>query len=267
MKNLLFFLFISITATIGILTLSKCNPESCKFEYSNKIQTGDSLDVFVFLGQSNMVGAGDICALSDLKFPGDVQMINRSYSPKRLSKKKKHSISNYGPEFFFAKQLAKHRANNTSLFLKVAIGGSDVAQWNQGENYCDTILTYLKYIRKNFSPKTYTFFWAHGESDVKLGTSREKYQSELNQLLFSIRKEIESSQFSFIMNIVNVDKYGLEKLSDIQTAQLSVCESHTSIHCISSEDLDMQKDKVHYSVEGLKQLGEYYFNTYQKIIN
>lgn len=227
--------------------------------------------MFVFAGQSNMVGMARIYDFPTeyQTLPGNVVMYVEG-SAKDL--KAAGKAKGWGPEISFAKEMAKRYPNDTIIIVKYAVGGTSLYGWRR-DWYVSGGLTAndrkaphysrLMDLVKTVSAREHTspaaFFWLQGEADHNYGSTFSEYRDMLSVFIRDIRKDLGSDSLPFIAG--RLQKYEYAIRTDVRDAQNAVGSSVGNTRIISTDDL-RRIDKVHYDAYGLVTIGKRFVEAY-----
>lgn len=178
----------------------------------------ESLDVFLFAGQSNQTGSGkisevgsiDFNALSNVIYSYDVygghgineKRVSESLIPlqPRLSiGANTNERSNFGPDFGFARRMDDYvYKGDPFAVIKVAKNGAGLGRfWGPSGSANDLMRQrmfefvdqeLLQLILAGFEPEIKMFAWVQGTADAKYETYADNYQQNLANLVSGLRE-------------------------------------------------------------------------------
>lgn len=177
-----------------------------------------TLRVFIFAGQSNMVGS-DSHARDIEKFPPFAGLeepqdrVKFSYCIGREEKRKSKGWVELqpvddvvGPELSFAREVAENVKAPIAI-IKIAAGGTELAtDWNPDQpsgfelyplalDWIRTALADLE--RKKIAYRLEGFFWHQGENDMFHEAHRASYGSNLKNFIASWRRDLAAPELRF----------------------------------------------------------------------
>ena len=239
------------------------------------------LPVFVFGGQSNMVGLGIASELSPdywvqpgIIFYYDSVPFLRPYEASK--------VPYIGPEVSAGKALSANISAVPALIMvKFAVGGSNLAkEWNPtySGSYYATLRDRVKNTlleAPNLSPNTVrvkAFFWMQGESDATDYHMATDYETNLRNLIATVRKDFNDPALPFIMGemthidhlppqFANFLPYG----DIVLQAQKNVAASVPNVRLFKTDDISVGKGGLHYSTLGLIELGKRFAAAYSSL--
>lgn len=207
----------------------------------------EALPVYLFLGQSNMVGGqGEqallpprlLPALSDQVFTDTwKQMQVGNYQP-----------LGFGPELSFAARkpgvgIVKFAVNGTSLatdwlpnLLSQAISHAQAAAASQPVRFAGA-------------------FWMQGESDASSADQADAYAANLRTLVARLRTELNAPKMTFTVCRINPPTNAPWLFRDtVRTAQEDPgIDNYQMMDC---DGLPLGPDKLHFTTQGIVQMGE-----------
>lgn len=239
--------------------------------------------VFILAGQSNMSGGGTVVA-DRLRFDPEVGEKVRMWDAsdvwnKRgiLGKwaslnelqaiKKEMKADMIGPEFGFAKAIAKIYPAEKIHLVKVAKGGTPINWWlpdTKGKpNGYDALQSNLKSSLDKIvgEYEILGLLWMQGESDAKTRTDAEAYQKKLEQFISLMRKETANAELPVVIGristkILESPKFKMPFVITVQAAQEAVAKTDKLAFVIDTDDLSQRDDLVHYDQQGQLDLGK-----------
>ena len=239
--------------------------------------------VFILSGQSNMSGGGHV-GEGGLKFDktisskvriwdGTKELSKRDFSMKWLSlmdlQSKKAAIKTnwIGPEFGFAKAMAKSYPADEIYFIKVSRGGTDMAYWLPSKNgkpngYNDLIASIDGALAKiEGGYEIIGMIWMQGESDTKKEATAKAYQQNLETLISLIRTKVAKPEMPVIIgrlssHISKSEKFDFPFTAGVQAAQEAVARKDNNVEIINTDDLSQRSDLTHFDAPGQIKLGE-----------
>ena len=234
--------------------------------------------LFVFIGQSNMLGYGRIANLDKtyLEPLGNIQhwhIKSQSFSPENPGK-----FGNFGPEVGFLFTLKNELRHRPIYILKIARPNSDLhTMWNPGTGslYKNFISQYNKAFltlnaqypeRKNI--ELGGVFWHQGESDAKGETTSshvQNYQANLTNFLINIRQNMGLDTPVFIGQIHSKLEHAkplsgnnFSGTSIVRRAQEQVANSNNQNFLVRTEGISLLEDQIHFDGQGQLALGQRY---------
>lgn len=253
-KNILFAIFLSMTSVAHAQT---------------------SIDVYVFAGQSNMVGTlgnalplpftdPNPSVLSHYKTnQGAVpRQVNSSIALEPLG----HQGTTGGPELSFAAELVERGA---SPFAIVKVAGIGVKLAGTGESwnpalvdswYADlaakTELTISDLTALNYVPTIAGIFWVQGETDASNETWANEYEANLTNFIATFRDDFQTNApFYFNRLNANVNQAIYPYPAPVIAGQEAVASTVANARLLVTDDLELKVDMVHYANASTIEIG------------
>ncbi|MAS96992.1 MAG: hypothetical protein CMO55_27690 [Verrucomicrobiales bacterium] len=214
------------------------------------------LKVFVFSGQSNMVGMRSVGE----ELPAEMQKPN----PKALFwtgtewKPIAPGVSEpkgFGPEISFASHYTQTTGETIGI-IKHSVGGTPIERWQpkEGKNLYTVLEEKVKAAAKSRPIEVVGMLWMQGERDSKDEEKAPLYEARLRMLVEGSREVFESPQMIFIAGRVNPPKDRYLYVEEVRKAQSTLdIDGYTFIDC---DDLELGPDKLHFNTKGVEKMGE-----------
>ena len=246
--------------------------------------------LFLFSGQSNMVGLGTNSSqlseeqkkeIPNIKIWGDNEVDN-SVKKKWLSLRPCYGqkTSHFGVEFLFGKTIADSMPGKPIAFIKFAQSGTWLAkasEWlppssNTGtggtlyQNMMKSIDEALKKFNDAFDTTQYTpkwagFIWLQGEFDA-MGTSfgntdvtyANKYEENLTNLIKDIRTKTGVDDLPIILPMITtMSPWGHS--AKIRDADVAMTKKLENCDTMDTKGYALADDKVHYNTASMIKVG------------
>ncbi len=242
------------------------------------------IPLFVIAGQSNAVGAGtDSTTLSaslqaaqpDVLYSGP-QESAVSWAP--LVPPTQLAQTDYGhgfgPELMVGKTISDARGGQLVAETKFAVDGTNLySQWNPnipGSLYYQMLtrvndaLADLPLQEPGTTGKVAGFFWMQGESDAQAGQTTQQYQANLTNLIADVRADFDDPDLPFIIGRITPiwgDGYS------VRDAEANVAATVPFTCMVDTDNFPRNpSDSIHYSTQGMVQLGTAFGNAYLSIV-
>jgi len=244
----------------------------------------DTAWVFIFAGQSNMVGQGRKSELNPNEIEGvpNIKIWN-------ANKNKWGTISNvlntqFGPEVGAAYALEAKYPTKSIRFIKLAVGGTGLAvDWDpekSGSLYdklIQQVHSALKDLRNNqFRFQIKAIFWMQGEQDSKDSRHPEHanaYGQNLNNLIDKFRNDLNHPELPFIFGRIHNKlihakphaglDFGQANVVRRAMAKVDSIEAHTVM--INTDDLPLIADQIHFNTKGDLLLGNRFVQAWMSL--
>lgn len=246
------------------------------------ISAKTEVPLFLFSGQSNMVGLGT--STNDLsadhkKTNPDIKIYLDAEGD--ASKMKKWSTfgpgfgannSQFGPELLFGKVLADSFPGKKFAFIKVARSGTylgKATEWlppssnnGKGGTYYTAMMgsidDALKAFNSAFDTAQYTprwagFVWLQGEFDAMDATLANQYETNLSNLIKDIRTKAGVADLPVILPMIDGQSMWTN-YSKIWAADIALTKKLTHVDTVATKGLST--DGVHYKAAGMVAIGQ-----------
>lgn len=220
------------------------------------------LDLFLFIGQSNMAGRGyitdnykDNIKNTYLLTPNGDMEPARNPLNKYSTIRKRLDLQGVGPAYSFAKAMTDKTGRPLGLVVN-ARGGSSINSWMKGakDNYYDEALSRIRQAMKFGTLKA--IIWHQGESDSNDPTT---YMLKLQELIANLRKDLNDTKLPFIVG--ELAEWRMSGTSEAFNKMLRTVPKHIPYsYCVSSKELVplINESDPHFSADSQIILGRRY---------
>ncbi len=208
--------------------------------------------LFLFAGQSNMVGYG---LTADI--PRSVVM------PENVSIWKDsgwvqvgRNSQTFGPEIGFAVEVGRTHPKERIGIVKFSKGGTGIDEWNPDSStslYAQLMTKYRVASSKAADAKIAGMIWVQGERDCQSQNLAVSYASKLDHLVEVVRSDTGQGSLAFLCAQVNPP---LEFSGPVRTAQELLPKRLPDTAVVSTDSLPKLPDKLHYDSVGQLELGK-----------
>ncbi|WP_224248231.1 sialate O-acetylesterase [Hyalangium gracile] len=252
---------------------------------------GAEIPVFIFAGQSNMVGyaatssqlTGPLAAYAGaqtkVKFWGPNSSVlypswNDMQAPTELVNVL-YTGSAFGPELSAGKDIADTLGYPRVAVVKHAVGATSLApspgqDWAPASNELAHQLFTRYHTAAYWMPSALgdtgrlsAFFWMQGETDGTTQESSAAYQTRLQEFISLARTGYGQPSLPFIMGQVNPSGYAAY-WSNVQAAQVAVAKADPRAALVLTDDLSRNADDLHYDTAGTVELGSRFAHAYKQ---
>jgi hypothetical protein len=238
--------------------------------------------LFLFSGQSNMVGLGtntaDLTAEQKKAYP-DIRIYLDAEGD--AAKLKKWSTlgpgfggtsTQFGPELFFGKVLADSFPGRKFAFIKVARSGTylgKATEWlppssngGKGGTYYTAMMASIDAALKAFpsafdtslyTPRWAGFLWLQGEFDAMDATLANQYETNLANLVKDIRAKAGVANLPVVLPMIDVQPIWTNN-AKIRAADVALTKSLTHVDTVDTKGLPT--DNIHYKAAGMLIIGQ-----------
>lgn len=245
---------------------------------------GDSgktvVPLFLFSGQSNMVGLGTNTSQLSQEEREDVENI-KIYQESEGAHKGEWltlgpgfggSNSQFGVELFFGRVLADTFPDKKMAFIKDAVSGTFLGQsggWlppssgGPGTLYAN-MMNHIEDALESFNdafdtseyvPRWAGFIWHQGEFDAWNDRSlAEKYEENLTNLISDIRAMTKDENLPVIIPMI-ANNSTWQHNAIVREAEITVAANTENCDTTDTKDFPLATDGVHYNTESMKRIG------------
>ncbi len=245
----------------------------------------EGIKIFLFAGQSNMLGQGRVDDLKDVELATqNVQIfvaedgypfIGRNIQNKSgkyilqlaqdvtTASWQPFSVQGhvFGPEIGFLKAYAEQHPKEKVGIIKFAVNGSSLVKQWQGNGHHKLGILQPQFIRiikaalsQQINYSVEGFFWMQGESDSRNEASAQAYAKALHFLISEVRSACGNKAVPFICGRINPPVKKYKGVGIVRQAQMDCLLPATS--WVDCDDLPKKKDEVHYNSAGQLILGQ-----------
>lgn len=230
--------------------------------YVNPKVSLPSLDLYLFIGQSNMAGRGYIAdhykdVLKKVWILNPLGEMEPARNPlnKYSTIRKGIEMQGVGPAYSFAKYITKETGRNIGIVVN-ARGGSSINSWLKGakDNYYGETLSRIKKAMKYGTLKA--VIWHQGESD---SGNPEEYIIRLQRLITDLRKDLGNENLPFIVG--ELAEWRANGTSETFNKMLQTVKNNIPFtDCVSSSELVplINEKDPHFSADSQIILGRRY---------
>jgi len=214
-------------------------PLETKGVYVNPDPVIPPLDLFLFIGQSNMAGRGYLTenykgAIKNVYLLNPTGEMEPARNPLNIYStiRKQMDIQGVGPAYSFAKAITDKTGHKLGLVVN-ARGGSSINSWLKGakDGYYGEALSRMKQAMKYGTLKA--IIWHQGESDSR---DPEAYLAKLQQLVRDLREDLGNPDLPIILG--EIAMWRPNGTSDAFNKILRTVPQHIPhTYCVSSEEL------------------------------
>lgn len=225
------------------------------------------LKVFVFAGQSNMLGKRAKAADLPTELQGeqkDALFFNGTeWTPLAPGKTE---VEGFGPEISCAKVLAS-RLKEPIGVIKHSVGGTTLGhQWapSNPKSLFIELRAKVKAAQGSRKIEIVGMFWMQGESDAQKQVLAEPYQKNLEAFIKTARQEFASSNMVFVAGRVNPEPEKFPFVDVVRKAQEACNDARYAF--IDCDSLPKGPDHLHYTTQGVVEMGNRFAEAALKLI-
>lgn len=241
---------------------------------------GKTIDLFLFMGQSNMAGRGIVTSEHPQGVPAVIEDAGYEYravsEPNRLCP----IIEPFGQNENRAGGIDDGMMKTGSLVtafvnayyektrmpvvgVSASKGGSTITQWQPGSEFLTDALArfhaavdFLE--AEGFEIRHKYMLWCQGESDGGLMKSGELYRKEFERMLEEMKKA--GVEHCFLIRIGHYNGTGRQDYSEIMAAQGVIADTREDVTMVSTafagmKERGLMKDEFHYYQQAYNEVG------------
>jgi len=262
------------------------------FAASGSALAAEVTRVFIFAGQSNMVGsdshADRIDDFPDFKGAGAPQDVLYSYIVGNEASKgwvPLQPLRSFGPEITFARRVKEH-VNFPIAIIKSAVGGTTVAyDWNpdapeKGQKLYPRTLELIRQSLHELDKRGVAYriegvMWHQGENDMLDRKLNKDYAAGLTHLISRLRKDLNAPDLKwFIAEVSEKGIWGMDNRSNLailRQQQEIVLAADPQLRWVPTSHLAFEvmnsgQPHYHFGTQGQLQLGEAFAGAYLRDI-
>jgi hypothetical protein len=250
----------------------------------------DHLPVFIFAGQSNMVGfqtnsdqltAAQKASQSNVLYAQrqalPVSWLNMS-APTEVNTPGQWPVNSghgFGPELTAPMTISNAHTSRTVAAVKFAVNATDLnGDWNvnnvnglypQMLARVNDALTKLPQQQGGTTGYVAGFFWMQGESDAGVASWASNYQTNLTNLIARVRQDFGDPDLPFVLGQIN---NAGAFTNTVRTAQSNVAASVLFTALTLTDDLPrVPGDTVHFTTQGTYDLGIRFGQSFNSLVS
>jgi len=221
--------------------------------------------LYLLAGQSNMDGAAQVSTITG--HPELLGVLPRCYvwwdnewQPLEAGVNGSNIPGNFGPLISLAYDESIKHPTGDLFFVIHALGGTRLdTQWQPGQTQYNALLAKYNDALASLTVTSYeAFFWGQGEADASFSSAATAYQTNEQTFIASIVANTGFTK-SIVMQLHNSLPIGTYPyFATVQTAKTNNDTAISNYTLITTSDLGLQGDNVHFSAAGYITLGQRY---------
>lgn len=251
-----------------------------------RVACADVIDLYLFAGQSNMIGHNPVAALPEGWDAPDPRVrhtfwIDSTPDPDGWGDLAPQSYAGgdfgtWGPDLIFGRRMGD-RAPGTTAIIKTAVNGASLeASWQPSRNrlYPRAIAFALDAIAdlesQGHTVEVKAFFWVQGYTDSVSAAWSSNYAENMHELMGALRADLGTPDLPVLFTRQHAGTLragqapaGLEIL---RAQQAAFAAADPRAFMIDIDDIGFADASVHYNADGLITIGERFFETYTTVV-
>lgn len=223
----------------------------------------DVLDLFLLIGQSNMVGRASIEPQDQIPDPRLWMFTYDSRWAPAIDPLHFDNIKAAGTGLgrTFGKTVLAADPEISIGLIPSAVGGTSIDQWRPGDELYNIAIAQTRAAIKR--GRIRAVLWHQGESDCA-PNQIQTYLAKLTRLIAALRTDLVSPDLPFIAGQIGDFSPSATEFND-QLLKLPQLVAHTA--CVRSAGLTSLGDNTHFDSASLRELGKRYAIEYFKLID
>ena len=213
----------------------------------------DDMQLFLLIGQSNMAGRGYPEA-QDKTTDAGIYMLDEAKQwvlardPIHFDK----PIAGVGPGHQFARTLKKKNPELNIGLIPAAVGGSSLNEWKAGGALYTNAVARAREAMKHGTLKG--ILWHQGESDGKPDKTAS-YPARFSTMIAQLRKDLDAPDVPVVIGEL---VYSRPQSAEFNQTIPTIAAAVPNCGWVSAEGLTDRGDKLHFSAESARALGQRY---------
>ena len=229
------------------------------------VPTRDKFDVYLLMGQSNMLGRDTSRLAEQVDHPNIGAMDGKGGWT--VARDPMWGGSGTGPGISFAVEMAKKLPEGTKIGLvQCAVGGTPLARWVKGADLYERALARARVAARQGTLKG--MLWHQGESDSNKIEDASTYAARLAQMIADFRADIGVPNLPVVVG--KLGPFRTEDRSAVYTAQVNeaiakVAQTVPYVGLADAAGLKDKGDHTHFNAESQIEFGKRYAQAMGKL--
>jgi hypothetical protein len=228
----------------------------------------DSFDIYLLMGQSNMVGRDTSTIGSQMDNPhilslgGDGQWViarDPLHQDARIA-------PGVGPGMSFAIEMFKADPSRTIGMVPCAVGGTPLKRWVKGADLYEQAVHRARMAAQAGVLKG--VLWHQGESDTNNQTDADTYETRLTQMFKDLRQDLGSPNLPIVVGQLG-DYLAVNKYPYVETVRNAIKHMPAMLPALGYADaagLYDRGDQLHFAASSQVQFGARYAKAMQELL-
>jgi Carbohydrate esterase, sialic acid-specific acetylesterase len=227
----------------------------------------DSFDVYLLMGQSNMVGRDTTTLAAQVDHPNILAMDGQGRWV--MARDPLHEDARIppgvGPGMSFAVEMLKANPNRTIGLVPCAVGGTPLSRWVKGADLYEQAVGRAKIAAQ--AGVIRGMLWHQGESDTASKENADSYEARLTQMFKDLRGELGLATMPIVVGqlgpFLTVEKYPYLKTVEGAIEHIPAVVSNAGY--ADSAGLADRGDQLHFSAAAQTEFGARYAKAMLKL--
>lgn len=226
---------------------------------------GQSLDLYLLIGQSNMAGRGKVEPQDQVINPRIWKLDKEdhwvpSVDPLHFDKP---TVAGVGLGSSFARVIAEKYPDHFVGLIPSAVGGTRIDQWKPGSSLYNEAVRRAEVAQAHGTLKG--ILWHQGESDA-VAARVPTYLGHLKEIVARLRTDLNAPDVPFVVGQIGVfheqkAPYGKQLNEELSKVGTAIPKSA----CAASEGLTDKGDQTHFDSRSQRELGKRYAAEYLRL--
>jgi hypothetical protein len=226
--------------------------------------------MFVFRGQSNQNtrwNFADIPVYLQSEIPNSFYWYGGKWEPVAASMPTNSGAGDFCNMINFAYLMNQAYPNEVFYYDFWCVGGTDIDYWSSpsGDGWSGGLNNYNGIAASNRTIKIESFFWLQGETDAITTIAANAYGGKEVQLVSDMRANYQDSKW-ITAQITSFTGGGLPYTAIVRQAKTDNFANNIYEGLVETDDLVLNPDGQHFTLESQITIGQRYFDTYQSLI-
>ncbi|MED7789491.1 sialate O-acetylesterase [Francisella sp. 19X1-34] len=215
-------------------------------------------NVFILLGQSNMVGQGDLSEVINISNSRIYSFNNNCWDIAQEPLHKDNQKAGIGLAMSFAETLIKENTIERVDFIPLAIASTQLDEWMPYSRLYNRVLSTIQAADISLNDIK-GVLWHHGESETKDILRASSYAYRFEFLIKYLRQDLGNDNLPIIAGEQGHFLDDRFKFAHIVNEQLHSLEQKlNNFKVVSSNEITANDDGIHMSAKSLREFGNRY---------
>lgn len=227
----------------------------------------DRLDLYLLMGQSNMIGRDTRMAPSDRRTDPHILAMDKEGRWQLAADPLPHEgMSNgVGLGMSFARHMRKLTPDRSIGLIPTAVGGSPLSQWVKGGELYEKAVRRAREAKK--AGRLAGVLWHQGETDTGDKELAATYQRRLTGMIADLRRDLGEPDLPVVVGALGafLDEGKWPFVPQVNQALADLLQRVPRTAFVGSEGLTDLGDRVHFDARSARELGRRYAQSMAKL--
>jgi hypothetical protein len=267
----------SVLALVGVAAPAFAGPSMTGGDF----QSRETIKLFVFAGQSNMVGGNSLDALATID-PARLEAtpevrhtyrLNQTSDPDGWGALAHHNGviggTTWGPDLVFGQDHNALGMEHKTAMIKTARSGTSLAKdwvpsadflFQDSVSYIDRQMRELR--RQGYRVEVEGIFWVQGFADTGFPDDAAAYGDNLTILSEAFRDHFNDAELPFFFTRQHIDSQRQQYLDVMRAGQEAFAAGDANAYMIDIDDIGFRDEFIHYDAAGTIAIGQRLLDAY-----